>query len=230
MLLKFKIDKEMDKKLIKEFLNTSIAGNDFSKSIIRLHPKMSNIKKLDNKIKEKEISDYVEKYYQINSFKIINKLKEIEITWEKIEKRFFLEIKKLFNLNKILSKNYISYFSIINACPRWISKREFCIAYNLSIKKNIALISHELLHFFFYEHINKDFRKKMTNMQKWHLSEIFNVIILNKNNFKQFFYPLKEEGYPEHEKILKKFEEIYVKSNNLKEFIDKSIIEIRQIY
>jgi hypothetical protein len=46
MRIKFDINKELDKKLVKEFLNTSFAGHDFSSSIIKLHPKLESVRKV----------------------------------------------------------------------------------------------------------------------------------------------------------------------------------------
>ena len=159
MFVQFKLNKNLDKKLINEFLDTSAGGVDFSESIIKLHPQLKIVKSLSYNERTRIISKYVERYYVKNENKIKKKLSKIQNEWEKIEKTYFNEIKTIFEIKKTVCRNYVAYISIINSCPRWTSKKEFCIGYNLTIKDNLLVICHELTHFFFYDYINKKYPK-----------------------------------------------------------------------
>ena len=223
MLVQFKINKTLDKKLIHEFLNTFAGGVDFSKGIIRLHPDIKKVKGMDSDKKMRFISKYVNNYYSKNKTKINKKLSEIQNYWNEKEKTYFEEIRKVFGIKKPIQRKYVAYVSIINSCTRWISKKEFCVGYNLTITNNILVICHELVHFFFYYYMNKKYPKSLNNEQKWIYSEIFNVVILNKPQFKQLFEPLKEQGYHAHKKNFNKFQKLYDNSKDMNEFFRKSI-------
>lgn len=229
MLVKFKLNKELDKKLIKEFLNVSEAGVDFGENIIRLHPKLKYIRKLPSKEKIRFISKYVDAFYQKNKNKINRKLGDIQTAWSKVEKIYFDGIKNIFGFKRKIKREFTAYFSIINACPRWISKKEFCLGFNYPIKGNLQIICHEVTHFFFYDYLSKNFPKSLTYHQKWTFSEIFNVILLNKKPFSGLYAPIKEYGYPSHRKYIRNYRALYQKSRNLHEFFRKGIRLTKQL-
>ena len=141
----------------------------------------------------------------------------------KIEKNYFTEISKVFEIKRPIKKKYTAYISIMDACPRWIAKKEFCISMNFPIKGNLQTICHELTHFLFYEYVTKHFPRTLTSEQKWDLSEIFNVIILNQERFKKLYAPIIEQGYPSHKKYINQFRKIYNNSKNIKEFFKQAI-------
>jgi len=218
MLVKFKLNKNLDKKIILEFLDAKAGGIDFGSNLIKLHPSLKVIKNKSIKEKKEFISKFVDSFYKTNNLK--PKLKQIEEAWKKVEDSYFEEIKKLF---KIKGKKYTAYFSIINFCPRWITKKEFTISYYFPIKKNLVVICHELTHFFFYDYISKHFARKLSANEKWHLSEIFNVVILNQKQFAKLYTPVKELAYPAHKKYIKQYKELFDNSKDLKGFLNKAI-------
>ncbi len=225
MNVKFKLNKELDKNLISSFLNINAGGIDFSKNILRLHPKLKQVKNLDAKKKKAFISKYVNEYYKKNLGKINEKMKAIDKSWGKIEQEYLQKISKVFGIKRKIKQKYSGNISIINANPRWVSKKEFCIGYNQNIKYCMLTICHELTHFFFYNFINKKY-PGLDPEKKWDLSEIFNVIILNEPQFKKLYKPIKQGCYPSHKKNINKFNKLYKNSKNINDFFKKSIKEI----
>lgn len=221
MFVQFKLNKNLDKKIILNFLDIKAAGVDFSESLIKLHPALKSIKNKSVKEKQNFISSYVDDFYKKKKTFMKNRLEEIKEAWEKIEQSYFEEIKKVFNIRKI--GNYTAFYSMINACPRWISKKEFCLGYSLSIKGEMQVICHELTHFFFYDYLNRKFPGKLDANQKWHFSEIFNTVLLNQKQFAKLYAPIKEFGYPDHKKFLKQYNKLFNNSKSINDFLSKAI-------
>lgn len=159
MLVQFKIEKELDKKIINEFINLYIGGVDFGKGIIRLHPKLKQINILPYGKRVPIISKYVEEYYKNNKGRLLKRLKEAQVAWYKIEDTYFEEVKKIFGIKRKLKRKYTAYISIINCNPRWTSKKEFCVGESYHINKKIQIICHELTHFFFMTILIRNFQK-----------------------------------------------------------------------
>ena len=215
MLVNFKLNKNLDKEIIYEFLNTYAAGVDFSESIIRLHPGLKKAKNLAAKEKKLFVSRYVDDYYSKNLNKLQKKLISFDSSWRKIEREYFKEISEVFNLKREIKKNYTAFISVINTCPRWISKKTFQIGMHFSIKDSLQTVCHEITHFFFYDYMKK-FPNRLTSEEKWNFSEIFNVVLLNLPKFSRLYSPVIERGYPAHEKYFVRFKKLYKSSRKYK--------------
>lgn len=228
MLIHFKLNKEFDKKLIAKFLTLREAGVDFSKSILKYHPVLESAISL-SRVKQKSlISKCVDAYYQQNNSKLKQKLREVKAYWNNIETEYFSELQKIgFEYNPLI--RYTAYLSVINACPRVISTKSFWFGYNMKIENDLRIICHEVLHFFFYDYISRYFPNQLSTEQKWHLSEIFNYVILNQPQFSRLFYPSLEQGYPIHREYLPGFTKLYKESNGLDDFMKQAISSLKQI-
>jgi hypothetical protein len=62
--IKFRLNKELDKKMCFKFLGVQDSGVDFSTGIIPVHPELKAIQKIkNNKEKKKKISEYFDWFY-----------------------------------------------------------------------------------------------------------------------------------------------------------------------
>ncbi len=173
------------------------------------------------------ISRYVDAYYQQNDSRLNQKLREVKAHWDNIETEYFSELQKIgFEYNP--SIKYTAYLSVINACPRVISTKSFWFGYNMKIENDLRIICHEILHFFFYEYISKHFPGQLNTQQKWHLSEIFNYVILNQPRISRLFSPSLEQGYPIHKEYLYGFAKLYIGSKGLDDFMKQAIFSLKQ--
>lgn len=218
MKLNFRISKAVDKKWLYIFLEEKDhAGHDFRAWVLKAHPTLKRDKKL--------ISKYVEKFHKAHGKEIASEKEEIERSWRKHEDYFFNVVEELFS-HKWPEGKYIAYVSISPINPRNINNKTFTI-FNKSRGPN-RIIVHELLHFMFYDYVDKYFKGKLTDKKKWHLSEIFNVVLMNDKKLKHL-YLFPGEGYPNHRKYIPRFSKLYKESSSMKSFISKSIREINKI-
>jgi len=212
--LKFEINKDVDKKVFDWFLKS---GSRFHKIILDAHPSLKKDKK--------SMSKYVDTYYE----KHINEIKEkkggSEEKWRLHEDYFFTEVSKLFN-QKWPKGKYIAYLSIWNIFPRWIKNKTFTISH-MKNRNNNSIIVHELLHFMFYKYVNEKF-PKISDKKKWHLSEIFNIVLMNQPFLKKI-YNKKQLAYSNHKKYIPRFNKLYKKYNGITNFIEAAINEINKI-
>ncbi len=228
MRVHFKINKELDKDLIDNFINFKTAGVDFGYGLVKLHPQLAKVRELKGKERKEYISNYVEDIYLKNSEAFEKKKKETENSWARVENDYFSEAKKIFKL-KSLPKKYTAFLTIINSYPRFIDKKEFCVGFFTDDKHNIEIACHEIMHFFFYDYYYAHFEKKLTKNQLWDISEIFNPIILNTPNFSRLFAPRKETPYPAHEKAFPIFNVLWNESIDIDDFFVSAIKKIKEL-
>jgi len=204
--IKFKIDPRKDVSTFFDFLIDSKydEGRNFEWAILKHYP---YFKKFNNKIDKKIVEDFVFKYYLKNKDIIEKNLLVNENNWRKIEKDFFDLASNLFPKTKWPKGKYISYTTMWSMYPRFLDDKTFQIP-AISKKKKVInfIIAHEMLHFIFYEYFFNKYKKYKSHKYDffaWHVSEIFNVIIMNRPEWQKILKN-KDEGYPEHRKIIQK--------------------------
>lgn len=218
--LKFKINKALDKKMCFNFLDYKAAGIDFGTSIIQDHPSLRKLNKLNIEEKISFINRYVDNYYRKYRQVLIKFLKKFKTEWQSIEEQFYLETNKIFKGHPWPKGLYICYLSIFNCNPRFLENKTFQVYYRHSYGvKYVA--SHEVLHFIFYDYLEKNFAKEVKNIladKIWTLSEVFNNIILSTPSFIKLTQK-KPLGYPTHVKLSKKLSSLWDKTNKIDLFL-----------
>jgi len=224
--IRFYLNKDLDKFIALQFLDEKAAGIDFGKGIIKIHPKLKKAKKAGQKKRQKIISKYFDEYYDRNRTILQKKLKLFRKEWRKKENDFFNISTSIFNGFEFQKGMYICYLSIIDCNPRFLKSKTFQVFYKKTVEEAIQTIAHELLHFIFFDFLSEKMKKEMKILSKedvWNLSEIFNVVILKSNLYKDIIDKKTVYSYPEHRKYLLPFERIYKKSTDIKDFILKGI-------
>ena len=222
-ILKFKLNINLDQQTVWNFLDLKCAGIDFGKGIISDHPLLKNVQKISSIAnKKKAISQYVTQFYKLNQSKLRNRLNFIKKEWKKVEQNFLRQTNTIFNNQSWPKGKYICYLSIFNCNPRFIKNKTFQVFYK-NKKEAKRIISHELLHFIFYDYLNKKIKIKILENKKWVISEVFNTIILNQKNFQKIISPVKELGYPEHKKYFKVLTKEWTKCKDIEMWLKKAI-------
>lgn len=224
--IRFYLNKSFDKFMAVQFLDEKAAGVDFGKGIIKKHPQLKSATQANPIGKKHIVNKYFDEYYKENRINLHKKLETFRNAWQKKENQFFVIAQSLFDGNYFQDGMYICYLSIINCNPRFIESKTFQIFYGKETDDAVYAIAHELLHFAFFDFIDKKLKKEgqaLSEEQIWDLSEIFNIIILKSDLYKniinkKFVYP-----YPDHKKFIPVFEKAYNHSANVKEFILKGI-------
>lgn len=226
--IKFKIDFKKDILIFFNFLRDSKydEGRNFQWAVLKHYP---YFKKFNKNINKKIVEDFVFKYYSKNKKFIERNLTIYEKNWKKIEKEFFVLIENIFPKLKWPKGKYIAYSTIWSMYPRFLDDKTFQIP-AISKKKKIVnfIIAHEMLHFIFYEYFFNKYKKYKNHKYDffvWHVSEIFNVIIINRPDWQKILKN-KDNGYPEHKKIIKKLSKNYY---NLQDLVDNIIEEVNKI-
>jgi len=192
-ILRFQLDIEYDQWTCREFL-TFKEGDIFSASILKDHPALISCEKMESEKRNEFITSYVEKYSEEHKQELASTLEQAKNGWLKVEDAFFKETDKVFSKNPKEETiyiydwpkgKYLCYLSIFNCNPRFIKEKEFQAYYKHPLGINFVCI-HEMLHFIFYDYLEKNFSEQYKTLGKrnlWKLSEIFNDVILRIDEF-----------------------------------------------
>ncbi len=210
-----------------QFLNIKGGGVDFGAGIIKTHPNLKKTALAENTtIKKAIIKKYFTNYYKTNQEPIQKKVQLVKHNWQKIESDYVRITEQYFNGYRFPDGMYVAYASIINCNPRFLESKTFQFYYKKSVPDTIHTIAHELLHFIFYDFVNKKIKKETQNLtedQLWALSEIFNVIVLRSSLYGKIIDKKNVRPYPDHKKYLNQFEKEFKKSKNAKDFILRTL-------
>ncbi|BCX16194.1 MAG: hypothetical protein KatS3mg098_423 [Candidatus Parcubacteria bacterium] len=225
--LRFSLNKKLDKRIAEEFLNIRGGGIDFGKGIIKTHPQLKSVKSLkDITQRKKAISVYFDNYYRIHKEEILRKLKLVRNAWRKKEKKYISVTEDFFGGFRFSKGRYIAYASIINCNPRFLKLKTFQFFYKKPLADTIYTITHELLHFIFFDFVEKNLKKETKHLsedQLWDLSEIFNVVVLKSPRYRHIINQKFVTPYPNHRHYISQFKKAYKNSQNTKEFIRRGI-------
>lgn len=226
--LRFYLNKKLDKQMAEEFLNVSGGGIDFGAGIMRTHPQLSSLKSMDNTAqRDKILHAYFNNYYRVHRNAILRKIKNVRDAWYKQEQKYITTTENYFSDFKFPKGKYIAYASIIDCNPRFLDSKTFQFFYKKNVVDAIYVITHELLHFIFFDFVKQKLEKEtkcLSEDELWDLSEIFNVVVLKSSRYRHIIRNQNSiHTYPDHQHYIPRFEKAYKKSNNAEEFIKHGV-------
>jgi len=223
----FKLNKKLDKHMIYMFikhLKYRQGGIDFVGCVLGPNPKLKNVVKMNENKKKEEINRYVDEFYRKKQNILHKQIKEFNQRWSKLEKRYFKLIKNIFKLQKLPKRKYIGYLSIINCGPRFLEDKSFQAFYRRP-KDSMYVAMHEILHFFFYDHVFKNYpRFKKLDPNRgilWDLAEIFNSVILAEPELKKIHEQRRNWSYPSHRKHIPKMRKYWRDDKDIDTWIER---------
>jgi len=221
--LRFYLNKKLDERIAGEFLNVRGGGIDFGKGIVKIHPQLKSVKSLKNiPQREKIIRKYFDNYYQTHRVTMLHKMAQVRDAWRKQEWEYLATTEDFFGGFQFPQGKYIAYASIINCNPRFLESKTFQFFYKKPLADAIYTIAHELLHFIFFDFVEKKLKKEIKHLSKdqlWDLSEIFNVVVLKSPRYRHIINQQFVIPYPDHRSYVHQFEKAYKNSKNVEEFI-----------
>lgn len=174
--LKFKLNIELDK--------WACNSGMFYNSNVKDYPVLIEAEDLEPEAKRHFNDGYIDDFYRIHKKELNGAVEKIRKDWLSIEEKYFEATDKLFS-NPWPEGKYICYPSIFNRNPRFIETKEFQAFYKHPATTNYVC-THEMLHFIFYDYVEKNLAEESKNMEKkviWKLSEIFNDVVLRLPEF-----------------------------------------------
>ncbi len=219
----FEINKDMDYWVLKEFLTFNPEDN-FSNNILLSYPKLKEAEKLNKDSKNLFFKNYVDQLYIDNEIKLVDIKEKTQKSWDLIEGIFLEKVQNLFNGHPWPDGAYVGFLSLFNCNPRFLDNKTFQVYYKHP-EGLVYVSAHEMLHFMFYDYLEKnpDLTKNVSESVVWDLSEIFNVVVLERPEFVEItgnYYP---KPYEEHETQITKFRELIKNSENVDSFIKASV-------
>lgn len=217
--LKILINKNFDKKICFDFLNTKAAGIDFGEGIIYLHPKLSETRKVDKSPAKNLISKYFDQFYLEHEKELEQTRKEAENAWLKNQELFFKACVRYFENHPWSKGKYEAYPSIINCNPRFLEDKTFQFYWQHS--QGFLLVAvHEMMHFLFF-----DLAKKLIpginfeDQKLWAISEVFNGLIMEEAEFIQITGIQMPGQYPDLVKMQEELRGVWIKNKKTENFI-----------
>lgn len=202
------------------FWNAKTAGSDFGIQIIQDHPAFEKLTKLNVQERIDFINKYVDDYYAKYRQVLTGFLKKFLKEWQSVEDKFYSEAGKIFKNHPWPKGLYICYLSIFNCNPRFLENKTFQAYYQYSYGIKY-LIFHEMLHFMFYDYLQKNFSEevKLVSEDKiWSLSEVFNHLILGLPDFMKLTQR-KPYGYPARAQLTEKLFLLWNKTKEINLFL-----------
>lgn len=230
--LRFSLNKKLDERMAVQFLNVRGGGIDFGDGIVKTHPHLKPVKLLkDAKQKEKAVHLYFNNYYLPNKTAMLRKMESAQKAWSKKEQDFITTTEDFFRGSRFPRGKYIAYASIINCNPRFLESKTFQFFYKKPLAGIVYTIAHELLHFIFFDFVEKRLKnetKHLSEDQLWDISEIFNIVVLKSPRYRHIINQKFVIPYPDHRRYIRQFERVYKKSQNAEEFIRHGIAIINK--
>lgn len=230
--IKFKINLAKDVSSFFNFLEEIKYddGRNFEWAVFKCHPSFNRFKTDTGiNVTKKDVKSYVDTYYLKNKEQIEKNFVIFENNWRVKENAFFKLTEKIFSGINWPKGRYIAYSTIWGMYPKFLDDKTFQIPALTNNKKSVSLIiAHELLHFIFFTYFLNKYKKYQTHKYDffvWHVSEIFNSIILRQPEWRKLL-EADNQDYPEHKKIITKLSK---QKYPLVGLVEKIILEVEKI-
>ena len=215
--VKFLLNKTLDKKMAIEFLSRNFRGGiNFSLCILGTHPRIKRL-----------IFDYIDNFYKKYHSQLFKTASKFQKIWEKNSTAFFTATDVIFNHHSWPKGSYIAYISIFSCGPRFLEDKTFQVFYQNNKFQALHAIAHELLHFLFYDYIEKkrrDIKTKLNDEQLWRISEIVNEVLLDPKYLGGVLgITVRQKGYPDFIPITNRIKREFKKNDDINKLINLAI-------
>ncbi len=185
-------------------------------------------KKISIKKRDEIIKEYVRREYEAKNKEIEEGVKKAAGEWRRAEPAYFKLIDKIFKNYHWPKGNYRGFSSIFHMFPRYVDEKIFFFPYIHKIPKFAnKVIAHEMLHFIFFDYINKKYDLKQNSKIKnrssnyiWQVSEAFNNVIEGWAPYKKIF-KFGSRPYAGTEKIFARMKKQWAEKQDIDWLLDK---------
>ncbi|MCB9802798.1 hypothetical protein H6761_02130 [Candidatus Nomurabacteria bacterium] len=223
-IIKLKFNQKLDQDLAWEFFNNQEIGgcNFWQERALNHHPKLLEIESSKNA--KVFLNKYIFQFYNFHFDELEKLSKKTSIYLDESQNYFFKVVDKIFNHYPWPKKKFTGFFSIFDFCPRFLDDGSFQIFLYDNKKIQLFTIFHEMLHFIFYDFVQITFSKKFKHLNTeegkfWDLSEIFNAVLQDTEDFIKLHGKIKNIGYPNHRKLIMNGKKIWKNNQDLSQWI-----------
>lgn len=211
------LDKELDYVTFNNFFHLNIEGVDFGEGIKRLYPDLT----------QHNYREYIDQYYTQNTEELETSLHELQAIIQETQESFFAAVKELFNEN-FREHTFRGALSIFNCNPRYLEQEIFQVYYKKDTLGKLKVTFHEVLHFIFFMYCDAHYPHIVSELDKnngpyWSLSEIFNVLVLNRPEFRAITQHPEHLFYPSLQDIYPQIERIWNERENMEQFVETAL-------
>lgn len=222
----FRLNQGLDIDVGTTFIDSRKAGVDFGKEIIKDHPDLAVVLLLSGDARKKAIGDYVKNFYRIHKKELKTTLTKFQSEWDEVQPDFFDKTDKIFDGHRWPHGAYNGFLTIFRGGQRDLDAKTFH-AYIWNRDGSINAAAHELLHFIFYDFLEKsdsDDIKSIGEERIWKLSEVFNDLVFGQPEYERFRSKTPGSGsYPELLPMGNNFrKKLKSKSFTIKTFIEEA--------
>lgn len=190
----FSLNQDLDAQTALTTLDYSKNGIDYGASIVFGHPILIEAREKDSVAKKSIIDRYVASYYSQHLPKLEEDRVNFQQVWDEVQPAFFETSRTVFEGYELKPDNYTAFVSIFNCGQRFIESKSFQTYVNH--KSGILhQVAHEMLHFIFYDWLEKfdpKYAEKIGANKIWILSEVFDDLAFEQKEFESF--KSKKEG------------------------------------
>lgn len=225
----FEINKEMDYWTVNEFLTFDLEDS-FSNSILSAHPNLNEAKSLNDTERIDFYNKYVDQVYETEENILAKVQTKIQKNWDTVETEFLGKTQIIFNGHPWPEGAYVGFLSIFNCNPRFLYQKTFQIYYKHP-EGSLYVCAHEMLHFMFYDYLERHLKlvEGFSEALIWHLSEIFNVIILETPELVEITGNSNPQPYKKHVEFIPKFRKLWRKNQDFPQFIQRGAILLQNL-
>jgi hypothetical protein len=182
---------------------------------------LEKINKVDRESAEKIVYDYLlnNPKKEIRKFIINQEIKSLKETWVKLESKFFKRLEKV-TQKPIFTKEFGAYFNSCFMCPYNEKENWFMINMWSGLPNHIGTICHEIMHLQFSHYYREYCRKVISEEQFQDIKEALTFML--NTDFGDIM-PINDSGYPNHQILRQKLQEIWEKEKDFKALVDKAI-------
>ncbi|MBU4360694.1 hypothetical protein KKA66_02485 [Patescibacteria group bacterium] len=178
------------------------------------------IKNFGEELTEENLKKFINAFIKKNNINVNEKIKEFQISWNKVNDEFFKRVKNIFKINLPCEK-INAYLTVNDRCGYSIIDNLFFVSVGTNQPKRIVM--HELFHFYTWYALGKELKDRNIGKQKYYDIKESLTIILNLE-----FGDLMEcedKGYIEHQELRKKIKEYWLKYKDIKKVVEKILIK-----
>mgnify|MGYP005625369023 CR=1 FL=1 len=215
--IKFCLNKDLDKRMAIEFIGRNYHGGfNFAQGILGPHPGI-----------KRSIFNYIDNFYRQRHNLLIKTASEFQKIWLENAESFFYTTDIIFHHHSWPKGKYRGYISIFSCGPRFLHDKTFQVFYKNDHKRAVFCTAHEILHFLFYDYIEKkreNIKNKLNDEQLWRISEIVNEVLLDPKYLGGVLgITVRQKGYPDFIPITNRIRREFKKKDDVNKLIDLAI-------